>query len=93
MFSAIPGRGMVDPSYIHESYSKGIPGIYQGGLMNAQGEVVGAPINLLMPKTYERMTKMGKKPHQIARSMQIAHHGEEFTEEALDPLMQFLGYR
>jgi hypothetical protein len=39
------------------------------------------------------MTKMGKKPHQIARSMQIAHHGEEFTEEALDPLMQFLGYR
>lgn len=93
MFSAIPGRGMVDPSYTHESYSKGIPGIYQGGLMNAQGEVVGAPINLLMPQTYERMTKMGKKPHQIARSMQIAHHGEEFTEEALDPLMQFLGYR
>jgi hypothetical protein len=93
MFSAIPGRGLVDPTFQHESYSKGIPGIYQGGLLNAQGQVVGAPVQLLMPKTYEGMTKAGKTPHGIARSMQVAHHGEKFTEEALDPLMRFLGYQ
>jgi hypothetical protein len=24
--------------------------------------------------------------------MQMKHHGEKFTQETLDPLMQFLGY-
>jgi hypothetical protein len=53
---------------------------------------VGAPAELLFPKTFQRMRKSGKTEANIARSMQVAHHGEKFTEESLDPLMKFLGY-
>lgn len=92
MFRATPGGTVLEPIYKHGSYSAGIPGQYLGGLLNAQGEVVGVPARLLWPKTYEGMEAAGKKEAQIARSMQMKHHGEKFTAEALDPLMKFLGY-
>ena len=53
---------------------------------------MGAPADLLFPKTYARMRGMGKTEANIARSMQVAHHGEKFTDEGLDTLMKFLGY-
>ena len=92
MFIAQPGAGPLVPKFKHESYSMGIPGQYYGGLQAKSGEIVGAPADLLFPKTFERMRKAGKKEANIARSMQVAHHGEKFTEESLDPLMKFLGY-
>ena len=92
MFIAQPGAGPLVPKFKHESYSMGIPGQYYGGLQAKSGEIVGAPADLLFPKTFERMRKAGKTEANIARSMQVAHHGEKFTEESLDPLMKFLGY-
>jgi len=92
MFIAQPGVGPMVPEYQHGSYSMGIPGQYFGGLQSKSGEIVGAPAELLFPKTFQRMRKSGKTEANIARSMQVAHHGEKFTEESLDPLMKFLGY-
>ena len=92
MFIAQPGAGPLIPEFKHGSYSMGIPGQYFGGLQAKSGEIVGAPADLLFPKTFERMRKSGKTEANIARSMQVAHHGERFTEESLDPLMKFLGY-
>lgn len=92
MFIAQPGAGPIVPTFQHGSYSMGIPGQYFGGLQAKSGEIVGAPAELLFPKTFERMRKAGKTEANIARSMQVAHHGEKFTAESLDPLMQFLGY-
>jgi hypothetical protein len=92
MFIAQPGVGPLVPKFEHGSYSMGIPGQYYGGLQAKSGEIVGAPADLLFPKTYERMRKAGKTEANIARSMQVAHHGEKFTQETLDPLMKFLGF-
>jgi len=92
MFIAQPGAGPLVPEFKHGSYSMGIPGQYLGGLQAKSGEIVGAPAELLFPKTFQRMRKSGKTEANIARSMQVAHHGEKFTEESLDPLMKFLGY-
>ena len=92
MFIAQPGAGPLVPEFKHGSYSMGIPGQYFGGLQAKSGEIVGAPADLLFPKTFERMRKSGKTEANIARSMQVAHHGERFTEESLDPLMKFPGY-
>ena len=92
MFIAQPGVGPMSPEFQHRSYSMGIPGTYFGGLRSASGEIVGVPGDLLMPKTFERMRGQGKTEANIARSMQMKHHGEKFTEESLDPLMKFLGY-
>jgi hypothetical protein len=92
MFIAQPGVGPLVPEFKHGSYSMGIPGQYLGGLQAKSGEIVGAPADLLFPKTFERMRKAGKTEANIARSMQVAHHGEKFTEQSLDPLMKFLGY-
>jgi len=92
MFMARPGAGPMTPEFQHRSYSMGIPGEYFGGLRSASGEIVGVPGDLLMPQTFKGMRGAGKTEANIARSMQVAHHGEKFTEEALDPLMKFLGY-
>ena len=92
MFMATPGVGPMSPEFQHRSYSMGIPGQYFGGLRSASGEIVGVPADLMMPQTFQRMRGAGKTEANIARSMQVAHHGEKFTEEALDPLMKFLGY-
>jgi len=92
IFIAQPGVGPIVPEFKHGSYSMGIPGQYLGGLQAKSGEIVGAPAELLFPKTFQRMRKSGKTEANIARSMQVAHHGEKFTEESLDPLMKFLGY-
>jgi hypothetical protein len=92
MFIAQPGAGPLVPKFQHGSYSMGIPGQYYGGLQAKSGEIVGAPADLLFPKTYERMRKAGKTEANIARSMQVAHHGEKFTQETLDPLMKYLGF-
>lgn len=92
MFMAKPGVDPMSPEFQHRSYSMGIPGQYFGGLRSASGEIVGVPAEMMMPQTFKRMRGAGSTDANIARSMQVAHHGEKFTEEALDPLMKFLGY-
>lgn len=91
IFEAIPGRGMQTPSYTHQSYSAGIPGRYLGGLKGSTGELTGAPAELLFPKLFAEKQAQGKTKSNILTSMLKSHQGEVFTEEALDPLMQFLG--
>ena len=92
IFKAIPGSSIVTPDFTHRSYSAGIPGQYVGGLINAKGEVTGVPADLLFSRMFKGMREAGKTEHGIARSMLLSHHGEKFTEQALDPLMRFLGY-
>jgi len=92
IFEAIPGRGIQTPTYTHQSYSAGIPGRYVGGLQSQSGGL-GAPAELLFPQLYAKNRALGKTDAATFSSMLKSHQGEKFTEEALDPLMQFLGYR
>jgi hypothetical protein len=91
IFEAIPGRGIQTPSYTHQSYSAGIPGRYLGGLQDQKGQLTGVPAELLFPKLFAEKQAQGKSQSNILTSMLKSHQGEVFTEEALDPLMQFLG--
>lgn len=91
IFEAIPGRGIQTPTYTHQSYSAGIPGRYLGGLQGRTGELTGVPAELLFPKLFAEKRAKGKTQSNILTSMLKSHQGEVFTEEALDPLMQFLG--
>jgi hypothetical protein len=92
IFEAIPGRGIQTPTYTHQSYSAGIPGRYVGGLQSQSGGL-GAPAELLFPQLYAKNRALGKTDAATFSSMLKSHQGEKFTEEALDPLMQFLGFR
>lgn len=92
IFETIPGRGIQTPTYTHQSYSAGIPGRYVGGLQSQSGSL-GAPAELLFPQLYAKNRALGKTDAATFSSMLKSHQGEKFTEEALDPLMQFLGYR
>jgi len=89
IFEAIPGREIQIPSYTHQSYSAGIPGRYLGGLQ-AQSGNLGAPAELLFPQLFAKNRAAGKSDDATFSSMLKSHQGEKFTEEALDPLMQFL---
>ena len=89
----ILGRGPVTPTFQHDTYSTGIPGRYAGGLLNAQGQITGVPAELLFPKTFAERMAAGSSPFNVHRSMELSKGGEKFTEEALDPLMRFLGYQ
>jgi len=90
IFEAIPSRGIQTPTYTHQSYSAGIPGRYVGGLQGQTGELTGAPAELLFPKLFAEKQAKGATRSNVLTSMLKAHQGEVFTEEALDPLMQFL---
>ena len=92
VFEAIPGRGIQTPSYYHQSYSAGIPGRYVGGLQNKQTGDLGVPAEMLFPKLFAQKRAQGATDENILGSMRLSHQGERFTEESLDPLMQFLRY-
>ncbi len=89
IFEAIPGRGIQTPSYSHQSYSAGIPGRNPKTLQTRSGNL-GAPAELLFPQLYAKNRAAGKSDDATFSSMIKSHQGEKFTEEALDPLMQFL---
>lgn len=93
IFQALPGSQIVTPSFLHGSYSAGIPGSYMGGLLDATGQIRGVPDELMLPKTFARMREMGKGDPQIRRSMMMSYHGEKLDQEAIDNLMRYLGYK
>lgn len=90
MFESAPGRGIVTPSYTHQSYSAGIPGKYVGGIKGKTGEMTGVPAELLFPKLFAEKRAQGKTDANILTSMLKSHQGEKFTEQDLQPLMRFL---
>jgi len=91
IFETVPGVGIQRPAYTHQSYSAGIPGRYLGGLQGKTGELTGVPAELLFPKLFAEKQAKGATRSNILTSMMKSHQGEVFTEESLDPLMQFLG--
>jgi hypothetical protein len=91
IFETVPGVGIQRPAYTHQSYSAGIPGRYAGGLQGKTGELTGVPAELLFPKLFAEKQAKGASRSNILTSMMKSHQGEVFTEESLDPLMQFLG--
>jgi len=92
IFQAIPGSQIVTPSFLHGSYSAGIPGRYVGGLQDVSGSIRGVPDELMFPETFARMRAMGKTDPQIRRSMMMSYHGEKLDEKAIQNLMRYLGY-
>ena len=62
------------------------------GLQNKQTGELGAPAELLFPKLFAEKRARGATDENILASMRMSHQGEKFTEESLDPLMQFLRY-
>ena len=90
LFEAIPGKGIVQPDYFHQSYSAGIPGRYVGGL-NIANKETGVPSDLLFPKLFAEQRAKGAKDAQILAKMRMSHQGEIFTEEALQSLLDYLG--
>lgn len=93
IFEAIPGAQVATPSFVHGSYSAGIPGRYVGGLLDASGNIRGVPDELMLPQTFARMRAMGKADPQIRRSMMMSYHGEKLDEKAIENLMRYLGYK
>jgi hypothetical protein len=89
MFEAIPGRGIAQPDYIHQSYSAGIPGKYLGGL-NINKPTTGVPADLLFPKLFAQQRAKGARDDRTLAKMRMSHQGEKFTEQDLEPLMRFL---
>ena len=90
LFEAIPGKGIVQPDYFHQSYSAGIPGRYVGGL-NIANKETGVPSDLLFPKLFAEQRAKGAKDAQILAKMRMSHQGEIFTEEALQSLLDYFG--
>jgi len=90
IFEAQPERGLLQPEYIHQSYSTGIPGKYLGGI-NINAPQTGVPAELIFPKLFAEQRALGKRDDQILAKMRQSHQGEVFDQEALDALMLFLG--
>lgn len=90
LFEAIPGKGIVQPDYFHQSYSAGIPGRYVGGL-NIANKETGVPSDLLFPKLFAEQRAKGAKDAQILAKMRMSHQGEIFTEQGLQSLLDYLG--
>lgn len=90
LFEAIPGKGIVQPDYFHQSYSAGIPGRYVGGL-NIANKETGVPSDLLFPKLFAEQRAKGAKDAQTLAKMRMSHQGEIFTEQGLQSLLDYLG--
>ena len=89
LFEAIPGRGIAQPDYLHQSYSSGIPGRYVGGL-NISNKETGVPSGLLFPELFAEQRARGARDDQILAKMRMSHQGEKFTQQALEALMKYL---
>jgi hypothetical protein len=90
LFESIPDRNIVLPDYLHQSYSAGIPGRYVGGL-NIANQETGVPSSLLFPKLFAEQRARGARDDQILAKMRMSHQGEQFTEEGLQSLLDYLG--
>jgi hypothetical protein len=95
IFQADTSRGLLDPTFKHGSYNKGIPrkeGGLLGGIMNAEGQIVSVPDEIMFRKTFEELRKQGKRDDRIRRSMMMSHKGEVADEQTVEGIMKYLGY-
>ncbi len=93
LLSVKPNTQMVTPNFQHGSYNAGLEAQVLGSLQNAQGQIVGVPDRLMLPKTFAKKFAEGKNINNIRTSLLKSHHGEKLDQEAIDNIARYLGYR
>lgn len=93
LLSVQPKIQMVTPNFQHGSYNAGLPANVMGSLQNAQGQIVGAPDYLMMPKLFKERLAQGKTLSNIRTSLLKSHTGEKLDQEAIDNIARYLGYQ
>ena len=88
-----PNTQMVTPNFQHGSYNAGLEAQVMGSLQNAQGQIVGVPDRLMLPKTFAKKFAEGKNINNIRTSLLKSHHGERLDQEAIDNIARYLGYQ
>jgi hypothetical protein len=88
-----PNTQMVTPDFQHGSYNAGLPAQVMGSLQNAQGQIVGVPDYLMLPKTFAARQAQGKNINNIRTSLLKSHHGEKLDQQAIDNIAKYLGYQ
>ena len=88
-----PNTQMVTPNFRHGSYNAGLEAQVMGSLQNAQGQIVGVPDRLMLPKTFAKKFAEGKNINNIRTSLLKSHHGEKLDQEAIDNIARYLGYQ
>ena len=88
-----PNTQMVTPNFQHGSYNAGLEAQVMGSLQNAQGQIVGVPDRLMLPKTFAKKFAEGKNINNIRTSLLKSHHGEKLDQEAIDNIARYLGYQ
>jgi hypothetical protein len=83
---------MITPNFEHGSYNAGLPAKLMGSLQNAQGEIVGIPDYLMMPKLFAQRQAQGKTLSNIRTSLLKSHTGELLDQQAIDNIAKYLGY-
>jgi hypothetical protein len=93
LLSVQPNTQMVTPNFQHGSYNAGLKAKVMGSLQNAQGQIVGVPDRLMLPKTFAKKFAEGKNINNIRTSLLKSHHGEKLDQEAVDNIARYLGYQ
>jgi hypothetical protein len=93
LLSVQPNTQMVTPNFQHGSYNAGLKAQVMGSLQNAQGQIVGAPDYLMMPKLFKERQAQGKTLSNIRTSLLKSHTGEKLDQEAIDNIARYLGYQ
>jgi hypothetical protein len=93
LLSVQPKTQMVTPNFQHGSYNAGLKAQVMGSLQNAQGQVVGVPDYLMMPKLFKERQAQGKTLSNIRTSLLKSHTGEKLDQEAIDNIARYLGYQ
>ena len=88
-----PNTQMVTPNFQHGSYNAGLKAQVMGSLQNAQGQIVGVPDRLMLPKTFAKKFAEGKNINNIRTSLLKSHHGEKLDQQAIDNIARYLGYQ
>jgi hypothetical protein len=93
LLSVKPNTQMVTPNFQHGSYNAGLEAQVMGSLQNAQGQIVGVPDRLMLPKTFAKKFAEGKNINNIRTSLLKSHHGEKLDQQAIDNIARYLGYQ
>jgi hypothetical protein len=91
IFRPTKGQDIVQPDYIHSSYSAGIPGKVIGGINVVNQPKTGVPAEYLFPKLFSEQRARGARDDQILAKMRMSHQGEKFTEQDFDNLLKYMG--
>jgi hypothetical protein len=91
IFRPTKGQSIVQPDYIHSSYSAGMPGQILGGINVVNKQQTGVPADKLFPKLFAEQRARGARDDQILAKMRMSHQGEKFTEQDFDNLLKYMG--